>query len=233
MGKTYLELCRAVAAKSGTISGDGLPVSTVNQAGRLQKIVYWTNEAWQLIQNSRENWRWMHGEFEGDLLPGVKRYTAASWNLSRFARWVEDQTLHQAFSTLNPLIGPSDEAVLPQRSYERWRQLYDRGPQTPGRPAMWAVSPLDEFLVGPAPDVARTLKGEYYKTPQVLAQDGDVPELPARFHDIIVYRALILLAEYDEAGGARDMALTSYSEMLVALEREMLPRIGIGGGPIA
>jgi hypothetical protein len=45
------------------------------------------------------------------------------------------------------------------------------------------------LLVGPKPDKAYVVRGEYQRGPQTLADDGDVPIMPTQYHDAIVWRA--------------------------------------------
>lgn len=230
---TFLQLCQDVARESGTISGPGLPMSVTGQSGRLLKVVMWTAEAWRQIQNARDNWRWMRREFEGATTAGAARYTPASWNLDDFASWVRDQRDYLPVSIYRQSAGVSDEGTIREVPWETWRAAYGRGAQTENRPTCYAISPSGEFCLGAIPNDAYVVRGEYYKAAQTLAADGDVPECPARFHNIIVWKAVLLLSEHDEAAFNVGTSRVKFLEYMEALERDQLPRVRIGGGPLA
>lgn len=231
---TFLQLCQDVARESGTISGVQ-PASVTGQTQRLLKIVNWTASAWNRIQTDRDDWRWMRASFTAPagLVIGSPRYTANSFNVARFGAWLHATPRFTPFTICDPAIGASDESELREISYERWLTEYGRGQQTNGRPGFFAISPSDELCFGPLPDLAYTVKGEYQRSPQALVNNDDVPELPVRFHDIIRWRALMLLARHDEAPGALRDATIEYDALLDALERAQTPTIRIGGDPIA
>lgn len=227
---TFLQLCQSVARDSGTVSGTQ-PTSVTGQTGRLAKIVQFTAEAWTSIQNRRNAWNWMRAEFSGVTIANTAEYTAAAWDITDLAEWITDDgsiTLH------DQAAGVADEGEIEVIGWDRYRRLYGRGSQTAARPIACAVKPGNgAFLLGPAPDGLYVVRGEYRTAPQVLAANGDTPNLPLRFHDIIKWRALQLLAEFDEAPTAMATAGMNFARLLGDLERDQLPMISIGGGPLA
>lgn len=226
---TFLELCQMVARESGTISGN-LPASTLGQTGRLAKVVAWTAYAWTAIQNRRNSWRWMVRDFEKVTLPGAPEYTPAAWSLPRVAEW---QTKPDVTTIYRQSMGPGDEGGLIFVPWDDFKRRYRRGIQQQGRPTHFSVSPTGSFCLGPTPDVACVVKGEYRATPQRLTDDGDVPEMPARFHEVIAWEGLLLLAEHDEAGLHIAVAQRRKREIQDELERDQLPMVVIGGEALA
>jgi hypothetical protein len=231
---TFLELCQDVARESGTVSGSQ-PSSVAGQTGRLAKVVNWTAQAWTLIQNRRNGWRWMRKEFTGDTIASTARYTAASFNITDLARWHVDNaaTGELPVSIYRQSTGAADEGSIVYVSWPVWRARYGRGAQVTNRPVEYTISPSGELCLGPVPDDAYVINGEYWKTPQVLSANADVPECPERFHDIIVYRALMLLAGHDEASTTYAEAMANYTQMLADLERDQFEQVSLGGGPLA
>lgn len=220
----FLALCQKTARESGTIEGV-LPSTVVGQSGRLLKVVNWVNDAWSEIQNMRENWEWMRQDFSYALSENTMRYTAASFNLTNHSRWVKDARSVTIYDTST---GVSDENELAFLKYSDYRIKYDRGTQTAGRPIEWTVTPANEFAVGPKPDGSGfTVTGEYYQGNEALALDADVPDLPARFHDVIVWKALMKLAKSDENRDGFEYAEMLYNDLLAALQRDQLPDIEI------
>lgn len=61
----------------------------------------------------------------------------------------------------------------------------------------------DTIRVYPTPNEAYTVKLKYWKKPTLLSADGDVPEIPSEFEEILVvgaaYRVLQVKDNYDQA----------------------------------
>lgn len=230
---TFLELCQMVARESGTISGT-LPLATTAQEGRLLKVVNWTRSAWTQIQNDRTHWRWMYDEF-GDAncitSVGTRRYTPASWNIQRMRHWVIAP--ESPITLYLEATGQSDEGELSAISWAEFRRTYERGSHPEGRPIHVAVSPQNEICLGPTPDDVYRIRGEYYKAPQTLEADEDVPELPEHYHEVIGHYGLILLAEHDEGEYHTQVAYRRYSQLMSDIRRSELPSLGIGGSALA
>jgi hypothetical protein len=227
----YLALCRRVAQESGTINNGGtLPLTVTAQGGRLAKVVGGTQQAWVDIQNQRSDWRWMQGEFAGALLPSVARYTPASLGIpSRFRAWVENRHGYQPLSLYDPDIGFADEGSLRQISWQTWRHHYGRGAQATGKPGFFAISPGNDLCFGSVPDRAYAVRGEYYKSAQIMAADADVPEMPEQYHMAIVWKAVILLHQHDEAVPNVNMASQNFDMAMRDLVNDQLPEITVGG----
>lgn len=224
-----LQIAQMAARESGTVSGN-LPSSVANQTGRLLKIVNWCITAWTSIQNSRNAWRWMQGEFQGNLTIGTQRYTAASFQLNRWAEWI---TADDTVTVYKASLGVSDERELPFLPWDMFKRMYTRGVQQQDRPLHYSISPAGEFCVGPIPDAAYVVKGEYRKSPQILANNSDIPEMPERFHELIAWEALLLLAEHDEGELHIAVALRRHRQLMGDLERDQLPQLRITSGPLA
>lgn len=225
----FLQIAQMVARESGTVSGN-LPSSVANQTGRLLKIVNWTVTAWREIQNARNAWKWMQEDFQNNLVAGTQRYTAASFSISRLAEWITHDDTVTLYKTS---LGPVDERELRFLPWEDFKRMYTRGVQQQNRPLHYSISPAGEFCVGPIPDDAYVVKGEYRKSPQTLVNNGDVPEMPERFHELIAWCALLLLAEHDEANLHIATAMRRKRELMDDLERDQLPQLHIGSGPLA
>lgn len=222
----FLRLSQRLAVESGTVGAGNQPISVDGQTGRLASIVEWVRQAYAEIQNERVSWRWLRAEFSAETTAGTARYTAAGWNLPRFAEWVD--VTGDGMSIYRTADGQATEQSMREIPFEDWRRRFDRGAQQQGFPGQWSISPAGEFLVGPIPDDTYTIRGEYRKAPQILVANTDIPEMPERFHMAIVYRAMMLLAEYDEGGVAMATAARKYTEMMADLRRDQLPRVMIG-----
>lgn len=229
----FLQLCQRVASDSGTVSGDAKPAAVAGQTGRLGKIVRWTNDAWRDIQNARNGWLWMQEEFENDvLLSGVSTYNAAAMGISaRFADWMIEQSdpLKSGFSAYLTATGKDDETPLKFVTWRDFRFVRARGAAAtnPGKPSEFTVMPDLSLRFYPVPDAAYTVSGLYRKSVQELTADADIPEMPERFHSLIVTGALIAyLGTDDEATVQLPLwAGLRSNPQRFALERDQLPRI--------
>lgn len=230
----YLQICQKTARDSGTISGTA-PSSVTSQSGRLLKVVNFVNDAWQDIQNARNAWLWLRAEFSKDTIAGTARYTATAWGLARFADWIVDHRVSGRYPTSIYLkaTGVADEGAISLIGWDDWKAKYGRGSQTNGRPTQYAVSPAMELCLGSVPDAVYVVNGEYRKGNQTLSANADTPEMPDRFHELIVRRALELLAGHDERPIAFADSKVKASEMYFALERDQLPGIAAGREPLA
>lgn len=231
---TYLELCQSLSRESGVISGTN-PTAVASQTGRLLKIVEWTAQAYVLIQNLHADWRWMQKTFSQVTASGAAQYTPASWSITDLRDWLRDDraTGYQPHTVYLTATGVSDENALLEISWQQWRTRYGRGSQTNNRPTEYAISPAGEFSLGAIPDDIYTISGEYRQAAVVLAADANTPDMPGAFHDIIVWRALMLLAEFDEAVEQRAAAVIKYNELREDLERNQLPVMFLAHSPIA
>ena len=231
---TNLELSQALARESGTISGTN-PTTVVDQAGRLLKIVNWIDQASVAIQNLHADWRWMQKTFSGDTASGAGQYTPASWGITDLRDWLRDDRVigYQPHTIYLTADGVADEGALREISWQQWRTTYGRGSQTNNYPSEYAISPAGEFSLGSIPDDVYTINGEYRQAAVRMTDDGDIPAMPVAFHEIIVWRGLTMLAEFDEAVEQRAAAILKYNPLLEDLQRDQLPVMSLGGLPIA
>ena len=222
---TFLELCRRVGSRSGTVSSGQPLATTAGASGRWAKIVGYTADAWSDIQTARRDWLFMQGEFSGPIAAGQPRYSYGAFGIARFAGWVRDRPSLAAMSLRETALGLADDAALTELPHDDWRELFGRGAQRPGRPVYWAVSPSGELLLGPVPDRAFTLTGGYRKAPQLLELDDDVPDLPAHFADVIAAKALLLLAEHDQRPGDIIVSRSAYANKFSQLVTDQTGRV--------
>jgi hypothetical protein len=224
---TFLELAKSLARESGSFDPSSL-TGVSGLTGRPEKVVNWINRAWLNIQNSRRDWGWLVSPFEVDLIPGSSVYTPASFNLTRFSSWMKDYCGYQPLTIYDPLIGQSDETALLFIPYEWWQTKWNRGDQTNwNRPIEYSISPRNELVFGPIPDQTYVVRGQYQKGPQTLEAANDVPEMPARFHDMIVWEGMRLMMVSDG-----DYQESQYPTMEMVglrheLELDQLPEITV------
>lgn len=100
----------------------------------------------------------------------------------------------------------SDGTLELPADFCRWIDFYDTGlnwPLTPlekaeydaleasrGRPSAYTVVG-DQITLWPTPDAAYPLSLRYWRLPQDMVADGDEPEIPAQYHEVLVDYALM------------------------------------------
>lgn len=194
---TFLQLVNDLERESGTISQGSRLGTVVGAPGRQEKMVDWVREGWRLIQTARTDWPWMKEEFtSAAVTAGDPRYTATELGINDLQAWVQRR---ESLTIYDTALGRADETSLRFFSYEEWKLRWDRGVHADDRPVDAAIDHKGQLCLGSTPNKSYTLRGEYHRRPQVLLNDGDVPWLPEEHHNLIVWRAMVLLGEHDEA----------------------------------
>jgi hypothetical protein len=224
----YLELCADLHLQAG-ISGTA-PSSVTGQTGENKRIVNWVKRAWTDIQTMRSDWLFLKESFTLDTVSGQSSYNIADLVLggsladSRFRLFDK-----KSFRIYKSSIGEVDEVDLCFSKYEDFRSAFIVGQQVQGRPDYFTVTPSNTLYLDPIPDDVYRITGEFIKTPQVLTGNTDVPELPAHFHDLIIYHALIAYAYFEAASEVVEYAKEQKKLLMNALLREQLPDVSLAG----
>ena len=237
---TYLELCQAVLGSSDTGSPDEL--KTLKDADVYQKgVTDSVAEAWRFIQMAYGSWSWRQREFTAQLVDGKDNY---SWNELRddkgeasisgdlgFSTWLAPQPSTQ--------LGPEWRLGLPPEYLStggiasidfqtmRLRRLQARATRTP---TAFAFAPDLSLLVNPIPNAAYRLHGMYVVGIQSLTSENHIPHgLPEVYHDVIKWRAVMMIHGSDEALASYQYAQIQYDEIFRTLTRIYLPEVTVGG----
>jgi hypothetical protein len=224
---TFLELVNDLERESGTIQKGSRLATVVNAPNRQEKMVEWIIEAWRFIQASRADWPWMRKEFTSSLVIGQARYTATNLGLSDVSRWVRPANGFEPFTIYDPTIGQGEENDLRYTDWLTWRSIWDRGTHTPNRPIDISVDYDGKLTFGPTPDKTYTVRGEYYRTPQVLAANTDVPICPVEHHSAILWRAMMLLGDHDEAPAVVSTASVKFQRAYRDLVDAAMPEVSV------
>ena len=112
------------------------------------------------------------------------------------------------------------ERVIPQKDIREVDQYYadpdDTTIHPTGRPEYWYYF-NETIRVYPVPSSAFTLTVRYFKSPTEMTVDGDVPEIPSAFEELLVvgaaYRVMQVKDNYDQAGVLQN----KYDEILQKL----------------
>lgn len=235
----FLQLAQRTASEcgiSGTLS------TTANQTGSLGRIVSWVGDAWNDLQTNHDDWIWMRSSRL--LGAGVSFVTVsgqASYPLGtgvgtvgitddNFDKWVPD-----SFRCYTTTVGIQDEVYLDLISFDAWRDGYMYGAQqtVKTRPYVVAIGPNQSVCIGPPSNGLYTVTGDYYVGANVMVNDTDLPTgLPSRFHNAIVFGAMLKYSGYESAPEVAARATREYASTMNQLENLRLPQMTFGG-PIA
>ena len=202
---TYLELVQYVARISESVDPRVIAsVDTTNN--RVARIAALVSESWTQIQNMYRGWRFLVRYFPDDatLVEGVSEVTGATLGLNNWDGWIFGTAEDTFPMTVWKASGDGgDELQLYRVDYNVFRQSYRRGTSRDrtGRPQAASETPDEHMVVWPTPDEDYRIDGAFYRSPQILANDGDVPIIAEQFHTVIARAAKVLLDHSDEAPG--------------------------------
>lgn len=221
---TFLEIVAAAYRESGFV-GEG-PVSVLNQVGRKGDMVRWCQQAHEEIQEARTDWRfdWASGTFA--LTPGTDTYDpvndfSITGGVREFVR-----------APLGSYAYPTAQG-LNARSYLRFCEWGEfRGLNVPSVsgsvPTIFTLRPDNSIVYYPNPTAAVMVAHEYYRMPQVLAANADVPRMPARFHMAIAWKAVMIGCGKTKDFSRFDTAEENYEKLYQRLLIEETPRVVLG-----
>jgi hypothetical protein len=229
---TFLQLCKDVARECDVSNGEAAVASVAAQVGQVQRIVAAVRDEWILIQNRHQDWRWMRSEFTFTTVVGDDSYaytdatdvlTAAT--ISRFAKWVANDDADPIKCYLTTV---SNERWLQWLPWESFKSIYKIGTQNNGVPTHVSVDPQNNLRFGPKPNDTYTITGPYQRGAQVLSAGTDEPDLPSRYHQLLMFSAMRRYGYGDAATETITYAEKQIRTMLRQLEADQLPSVRIG-----
>jgi len=220
---TFLQMAQRLR-QEGRSSGSG-PASVVSQSGDSLDYVTWIQESWNTIQTIKRGWRWMFGSVVIPVTAGMRDISLATIfpaadDLGRFAHWVPSAMKYRTVAG-----GLADERSV-------WGGLYvperDYGAvPTANKPTEVIIMPDNSLRLSHQVTEDGVLTARYYKGPQALLADADVPEMPARFHMLIVWNALIDHAISEVAQEQFERAQMRRDELWYALVNDQLDDVDL------
>lgn len=110
-----------------------------------------------------------------------------------------------------------------QVPWQTFGGYYDSGNFTDqGRPCYFAIKPDGKLSLHPIPDAVYTLTIPYRKIEQRLVAETTVPELPVKFHPLIVYFAMVHYGASNESNAAGSAGSAFYKKMRRACINQQL-----------
>jgi len=224
-----LQLVNRAVMESG-VTGTSVTNTTVQDAtGELLRFSTWVNQAWQDLQNEHDGaWNWMNNEFSFVTVAQQAEYPYASapLSLTDFGSWNKD-----TFRIYKNSIG--NETYLPHLEYRYFRDQYQLGTlrTSYSQPSVFTISPSQSIILAlPPDDTSYVIAGQYQNTPSTLSADTDTPDMPTRFHMLIVWGALIAGGWYENAPEMLARGTKEYKKLKAALEHNQLPSVTVDRG---
>jgi hypothetical protein len=216
----FLQLCQRTAREC-SVSGVG-PPTVINQIGELSRIVNWVATALNDIETAHPDWGWMKKDVSFPTIAGQGQYTPAQTGIAAdtFGMW--EMTRWRNYVTT---VGNISEIDMLAVSYDDWRDSYNFGATryTQSRPMVVAVAPDQSLCLGVIPADGYTITGEYFRAPEILAADADLPDLPVQFHMMIVYKAMMYYGGYEAAPEVYNRGELEFGKMMARLDALRLP----------
>lgn len=227
----YLQLIQRLKRESGRSGGPPAGVSVL--AGDDINLANWIGDFWLRVQRRRMDWAWMRKTATGALVIDQQGYALADLvapevvTAAPLARW-HDETDHYAPWLRDTVNG--ERRALRWLPYEQFEASFIFTAVPSGEPMYWSVAPDKRLLLGPTPnrdDVELT--AVYWKAPTGLALDADTPDMPEQFHELLIWGALLDVAQFDAAPEVEVRARRNLRMAWNDLIDDQAPKVGLGG----
>ncbi len=210
----FLEICQE-SLEEVTLQGE--IVSAEDAVGYQHLIVRGIMRKWKQIQENRPDWKFLRAEVDHTITAGTQPYTPTdilgATNVLRFGHWEKNGPIFtDASGNKSPVIFVS---------YDYW--IRSDTDNKVDKPSTFTIKPQDNSLIFQNLNNDKDVKITYYKSPQILVRDADVPELPLENHDLLVWAGAMVAAKIFENATAYTHAKENYSLALGSLMRSQIP----------
>lgn len=198
---TYLELVRRLAREVGASGG----IQSLQTAeGEAKRLADWVNQAWLDIQLVRDTWSWRLNEFEVAVPSGSAIVDTST--ITDFYKPLKG-------SVYGKFVAASTWFPLEYIDFQAWQDYVRTRPTAISQPTSYTLKPDRTVELYPIPANDYSVRGLYVKKPQQLVNDFDVPILPEEFHQLIVYQAMMLYAQYEAAPEIFQAGVQGYNRL--------------------
>ena len=224
---TRLNLVKRLARWSGTVLPSEVTSTTTPDTDHIADLVAFVDQAWIDIQTSQNRWAWMRHRLDDDSVPLValtRTLTMAA--IAATARAVVPFLSRGGDPLRYVMLKHPTSLAIHKVAYvplEDFRGYRDRGTRPTQKPTRYTVRANGDLEFDPTPDVAYTINCDWTHIPSELIADGTTPDMPAHFHQLIVWWAIVYLMDFDENGGRYQTADRQLKKMLNRLSIEQLP----------
>jgi hypothetical protein len=211
----FLELVQRVGLEVGA---SGSITTVVGATGEYARLKNWIAQAWIELQMEHTDWRFMRAGSTLSTIAGTSEYdvTAAPISLATFANFVPN--------TFRIYETTGDEQYLYEMDWDSFRDewIFGSNRTSQSRPQFVTVKPDKKLVLAQIPDKVYTVVFDYYKLPTELSLDADTPNIPTRFHMLMVYKAMEWYASYENAPEVATRGAFYYAGLLDNLRLDQL-----------
>lgn len=221
---TFVELVDALRIESAA-SGERITTVQGNLKGETERLKKWVKDSWLDIQRKHTDWQFLFVQSSYTLPVNASVLNPTEYDADEVAEWKVN-----TFRIAEAGGARKDSKPFLYRDYFDWRDREGLDVTIPGIPQSFTIHPTTEALhIAPPSDTARILFYDYWRNPQILEDDDDVPLIPARYHDLIPYWALKKYGFYEVAPEAITRADSEINRLLAELEMDQLPTVTYRG----
>ena len=222
---TFLELVKRLRNECVGVSGSG-PTTVAGQTGDNMRLVEWIASAYKDIQNLHVDWNFLRTDFSFLTVAAQQTYTPTQAGAADIGEWLKD-----SFRVYSTAAGVTSEIDIPCLEWDDFRREYLFGAlrATTSKPMVAGSKPDRSLILWPIPDAGGyTVNGEYFKAPQAMVSSDDVPLIPAKYHEVIMWRALVFYAHNQASPESYAHGQAEYKRILAAMARTELPQVRFG-----
>ena len=202
---TLLELVVELWRESGT--GGPQPTTVVGQVGEANRLVQWVRQADLEIQQVHSDWNFLWGQDSITTVADTSTY--ADPVPEGVSSYDEDSFVLDGTTPI--------EAV-------RYTEVKNEiRPTGTSQPTQVVILPNGTLRCDPTPNAAYTIAFDYWAKPQAMNNDNDESLIPAEFRQVIVGKALMHYAEYENAPEIMQKAQRMYTDWFGTLMSKNLP----------
>lgn len=178
---------------------DSGPSNVTSQTGDMKRLVDWVQDSWMRIQTLHRDWQFM---------------------------WFEDSLTDTGSEVARPdAVGEFIYLSIGGRILQKVHHLDLALSDTV---TSYAELPNKRIRFNKALDGA-VVNYEAYRKPRYFQEGIEAPSMPERFHMIIVWRALLDYAIFDEAPELTQKGRLHYEQLLAELNQDQLPEFQVTG----
>ena len=212
----FLQLAQRL--HSETLRSTAAPTAYVGANDRHMRLFNRIADCWRDLQNERD-WKWMRGTTDNALTVGQQIYTGAELGAVNFGRWRPEDSTYIVQLYLDGQ--PNTLWYASQWNLDSLRNEWVyRNTTVSSTPLNWAIDEEQRMVIGPKPAIAYKIRAEYWKEPTELAADADTPDMPERFHMLLVWGALRTMALDDAAPETRQKGEEGWAKLYGQLMRD-------------
>lgn len=208
----FLTLVQEVHRESG--SGGTAPTTLLDLRGENERLKNWVARAYLEIQELHSDWKFLWNQHSMEVLASQSIYNpllGVGLSLSPSSQIGEMD--RETFFLDGDKLTAIDYLEVRHIAVET----------TEGAPYQVVMMPDDSLRLDPPPTSDGTLIFDYWATPANLTNNADEPALPVRFHRVIIGKALIMYANYENAPEILKTGQEMYVEWMMRLESDQLP----------